>query len=310
MPELQTYLIQIRKSIRVWVETNGPMIRQRSMLYVELTRFDKPIGWLLLLWPTLWALWIAAEGMPGWHLFLVFVLGTILTRSAGCVMNDYADRDIDRFVERTRSRPLTSGAVTPRQALILALCLLVIASLLVLTTNTLTVYLSFVAIPLAVIYPYMKRYTYLPQFFLGLAFSWGIPMAFAAQTGSVPTLAWLLFIANLLWIVVFDTIYAMVDREYDLQIGMKSTAILFDDADRLIIGILQGMVLLVLVIVGERLELSWVYYLSLFVAGGIFVYQQFLIKDRKAEMCFRAFLNNNWFGATIFSGIALHYFIQ
>ncbi len=286
------------------------MIRQRSMLYVELTRFDKPIGWLLLLWPTLWALWIAAEGMPGWHLFLVFVLGTILTRSAGCVMNDYADRDIDRFVERTRSRPLTSGAVTPRQALILALCLLVIASLLVLTTNTLTVYLSFVAIPLAVIYPYMKRYTYLPQFFLGLAFSWGIPMAFAAQTGSVPTLAWLLFIANLLWIVVFDTIYAMVDREYDLQIGMKSTAILFDDADRLIIGILQGMVLLVLVIVGERLELSWVYYLSLFVAGGIFVYQQFLIKDRKAEMCFRAFLNNNWFGATIFSGIALHYFIQ
>ncbi len=328
MPELHSYFVRFRKSILAlvnallrfvekmkrcllaWIETNGPPIRRRSLLYIELTRFDRPIGWLLLLWPTLWALWIAAEGPPGWHLFLVFVFGTILTRSAGCVMNDYADRDFDRFVERTRSRPLTTGAVTVREALFLALCLLAIAFLLVLTTNSLTVYLSFVAIPLAVIYPYMKRYTYLPQFFLGLAFSWGIPMAFAAQTGSVPALAWLIFIANLLWIVVFDTIYAMVDREYDLKIGMKSTAILFDDADRLIIGILQGLVLLVLIIIGGKLELSWIYYLSLVVAAGFFLYQQYLIRDRKAELCFQAFLNNNWFGATVFAGIGLHYLFQ
>lgn len=299
-----------KRYVLAWIEKNGPSIRRRSLLYIELTRFDRPIGWLLLLWPTLWALWIASQGPPGWHLFLVFLFGTILTRSAGCVMNDYADRDIDRFVERTRTRPLTTGTVSVREALFLAISLLVIAFLLVLTTNRLTVYLSFVAIPLAVIYPYMKRYTYLPQFFLGLAFSWGIPMAFAAQTGTVPALAWLIFIANLLWIVVFDTIYAMVDREYDLKIGMKSTAILFDDADRTIIGILQCLVLLVLIIIGNKLDLSWIYYLALLVAAGFFVFQQFLIRDRKAEMCFQAFLNNNWFGASVFAGIVLHYLIQ
>ena len=206
--------------------------------------------------------------------------------------------------------PLSTGEVSSKEALMVALALLTVAFLLVLTTNRLTVLLSFIAIPLAIIYPYMKRFTYLPQFFLGLAFSWGIPMAFAAQTGDVPRIVWLIFIANLLWTVVFDTIYAMVDREYDLQLGMKSTAILFDDADRMIIGIIQCMVLIVLTIIGNQLELGWLYYISLFVAAGFSVYQQYLIRDRNPEKCFQAFLNNNWFGATVFIGIALSYSVQ
>ena len=301
---------QLRQGINSWLRQYGPVIREKTALYVELTRFKRPIGSLLLLWPTLWALWIASNGSPGWHLFLVFLLGTILTRSAGCVMNDYADRDFDRFVERTQTRPMTTGQVSHKEALFLALSLLFIAFLLVLTTNKLTVYLSFVAIPLSIIYPFLKRVTYLPQFVLGLAFSWGIPMAFAATGGSVPASAWLIFIANLLWVVVFDTIYAMVDREYDLQVGMKSTAILFDDADKLIIGILQGLVLVVLVLTGNKFELPWVYFLFLGFASGFFIYQQYLIKDRKTDLCFKAFLNNNWFGATVFSGIALSYLLK
>ena len=295
------------EALKAWCIAQWPGIREKIQLYTLLTRLDKPIGTFLLLWPTLWALWIASEGQPSFHLLAVFILGTLLTRTAGCVMNDYADRDFDRFVERTRSRPLTTGAVTTREAIFLATTLVFIAFLLVLTTNRLTVMLSFVAIPLGLVYPYMKRYTYLPQFFLGLAFSWGIPMAFAAQTGEIARIAWLLFIANLLWTVVFDTIYAMVDREFDLKQGMKSTAILFDDADRLIIGLIQGLVLLVLGIVGFQLKLGWPFNLSLVIGAGIFAYHQYLIRDRSPEKCFEAFLKNNWFGACIFAGIALSY---
>ena len=301
---------KLQQGTASWLRQNAPLIRKKTELYADLTRFNRPIGSLLLLWPTLWALWIASNGAPGWHLFLVFLLGTVLTRSAGCVMNDYADRDFDRFVERTRTRPLTTGQVSHKEALLLTLSLLLIAFLLVLTTNKLTIYLSFVAIPLSALYPFLKRVTYLPQFVLGLAFSWGIPMAFAAAGDNVPASAWLIFIANLLWVVVFDTIYAMVDREYDLQMGMKSTAILFDDADKLIIGILQGLVLLVLVLTGNKFELPWIYFLFLAIASGFFVYQQYLIKDRKTELCFQAFLNNNWFGATVFAGIALSYLLN
>lgn len=299
----------VLERLHAWWVANSPAIMERLDLYILLTRLDKPIGTFLLLWPTLWALWIAAEGGPSLHLLFVFTVGTLLTRSAGCVMNDFADRDFDRYVERTRSRPLTTGAVSVREALYLAAGLFFLAFLLVLTTNRLTVMLSFIAVPLAVIYPYMKRYTYLPQFVLGLAFSWGIPMAFAAQTGNIPGIAWLLFVGNLLWIVVFDTIYAMVDREYDLQQGMKSTAILFDDADRVIIGILQLLVLLVLVLVGGQISAGWIYYLGIAAGALFFTYHQFLIRDRQPDRCFQAFLNNNWFGASIFTGIVLDYLI-
>ncbi len=297
----------VYRFIRGWLRVHWPGIKDRIWQYILLTRLNKPIGSFLLLWPTLWALWIAAEGVPTLHLLTVFVLGTFLTRSAGCVMNDYADRNFDGHVERTKFRPLATGTVSAKEALFVAMVMVTLAFLLVLTTNTLTVLLSFIAIPIAIIYPYLKRYTYLPQFFLGLAFSWGIPMAFAAQTGAVANIAWLIFIANLLWTVVFDTIYAMVDREYDLQIGVKSTAILFDDADKTIIGVIQLMVLVVLCIIGSQQKLDWLYYTSLLVAAGFFVYQQYLIKDRIPDKCFQAFLNNNWFGATVFIGIALDY---
>ncbi len=294
---------------RNWLIANWPSIRERLKRYIVLTRLNKPIGVLLLLWPTLWALWIAADGKPSIHLILVFVLGTFLSRSAGCVMNDYADRNFDGNVERTKNRPLATREVSTKEALLVALAMLVVAFLLVLSTNQLTVLLSLFAIPIAIIYPYMKRHTYLPQFYLGIAFSWGIPMAFAAQTGAVPNIAWLLFIANLLWAVVFDTIYAMVDREHDLVVGIKSTAILFDDADKLIIGIIQAMVLIVLLIIGNQLELNWLYYTFILIAAGFSIYQQYLIKDRIPDKCFQAFLNNNWFGASVFLGIALSYTI-
>ncbi|MGH8246842.1 MAG: 4-hydroxybenzoate octaprenyltransferase [Gammaproteobacteria bacterium] len=293
--------------IRAWFQRRWPFLRERIHQYALLARVDHPIGAFLLLWPTLWALWIAAEGVPPLHLLLVFVLGVFLTRSAGCVLNDLADRRYDPHVQRTRSRPLVTGRVGGGEAFALASILLGLAFLLVLTTNRLTVLLSFVAIPLAVIYPYMKRYTYVPQFFLGLAFSWGIPMAFAAQSNSVPQMAWILFIANILWVVVFDSIYAMVDREDDLRIGIKSTAILFDDADRHIIGIIQGMFIVVLIILGRQLELGMFFNCALLAAVALIVYHQILIRKRAREDCFRAFLSNNWLGLIIFVGIALDY---
>jgi 4-hydroxybenzoate polyprenyltransferase len=325
MDQLKQYLAQFKRlSIKVsrdllsWSKSrfaiirscciaNWPQSKEYLRRYAVLTRLNKPIGTFLLLWPTLWALWIASEGLPSLHLLLVFTLGTLLTRSAGCIMNDYADRDFDGHVERTKDRPLATGEVSNKEALLLTIFLLLIAFLLVLTTNKLTIMLSFLAIPIALIYPYMKRYTYLPQFFLGIAFSMGIPMAFAAQSGTVPVIVWLIFIANLLWTVVFDTIYAMVDRKHDLQVGIKSTAILFDDADKTIIGIIQILVLIVLWMVASRLELNWPFYVALFIAAGFSIYQQYLIKDRVPAKCFQAFLNNNWFGATIFLGIALSY---
>jgi len=246
-------------------------------------------------------------GFPSIHLLIVFIAGTFLARSAGCVLNDHADREFDPFVERTQTRPLATGEVTTEEALYVAAFLIASAFVLVLTTNHLTVLLSFIAIPLMLIYPYMKRYTYVPQFFLGLAFSWSIPMAFAAQSNSVPRIAWLIFIANLLWVMAYDTIYAMVDLEDDIKIGVKSTAILFDDAYHMFIGIIQAMMLLVFIIIGKQLEFGLYYFSALLVVTAIIIYHQYLIRSRIPARCFRAFLNNNWLGAVVFLGIVFHY---
>ncbi len=298
------WLIQKLKSF--WAHYS-PVIRERAPHYIRITRLHKPIGILLLLWPTLWALWIAAEGWPNSSVFIVFVSGVILMRSAGCVMNDLADRKFDKYVERTMQRPLVTGEVSVREAIKLTVCLVGLAFLLVLTMNTLTIQLSFIAAGLALIYPFMKRYTYLPQFVLGLAFGWSIPMAFAAQTGEVPMLAWLLLLGNVLWSVSYDTMYAMVDKEDDLKIGVKSTAILFDENDRVIIGAIQIMLLLVFILIGDQLKTGIFYYAAVALAGMMLLYQQYLIRDRQPEKCFQAFLNNNWFGALIFIGIFCHY---
>jgi 4-hydroxybenzoate polyprenyltransferase len=295
------------KELEHWYRSNEPFLKDRAHHYALLMRLDKPIGTFLLLWPTLWALWIASQGIPSIHLLIVFSAGVFLTRSAGCVMNDYADRDFDRHVTRTRHRPLTTGIVTPREAFILITSLLAVAFLLVLTTNRLTILLAFIALPIGGIYPYMKRYTYVPQLFQGLSFSWGIIMAFAAATNGVPRIAWLIFIANILWSMIYDTTYAMVDREDDIRIGVKSTAILVGDSDRLFIGIMQGMMFLVFLIIGHQLEFGAYYHLSLLAAAAVAAYHQYLIKDRRPDQCFRAFLINNWLGAVVLAGIILHY---
>lgn len=279
----------------------------RARVYARLMRIDRPIGTLLLLWPALWALWVAAEGVPDLHVLVVFMLGVFLMRSAGCVINDYADRAIDAHVARTKTRPFAQGEVTPREALILFAALCLIAFLLVLTLNTLTILLSFAAVVLAASYPFMKRYTYLPQIHLGMAFAWSVPMAFAAQTGAVPQEAWLLYIAAILWTTAYDTMYAMVDRDDDIRIGVKSTAILFGEQDRLIIGMIQALTLIVLLVAGSRFNLGGAFTVGLLAAAGLAVWQQYLIRNREPAACFRAFLNNNWFGAAIFAGIALHY---
>jgi 4-hydroxybenzoate polyprenyltransferase len=270
-------------------------------------RLDKPIGILLLLWPTLWALWIAGAGQPDPKIFVAFVLGVVLMRSAGCVINDYADRGFDAHVDRTRDRPIVAGLVRPAEALALFAALLAAAFLLVLWMNTLTVQLAFVGAALAASYPFTKRYTYLPQVHLGLAFGWAVPMAFAAQAGALPKVAWLLLIATVLWAVAYDTMYAMVDREDDLRIGVKSTAILFAEHDRPIIGAIQGLLLVDLFIVGSEAGLGAVYKLGLCVAAALALYQQYLIRDRSREGCFRAFLNNGWFGGVVFLAIAGDY---
>lgn len=275
--------------------------------YARLMRLDKPIGIFLLLWPTLWALLIASEGHPDEKILLIFVLGVVLMRSAGCVINDYADRDIDRHVSRTQNRPLTSGRVTTGEAKFLFLGLCLLAFVLVLQLNTLTVLLSIAGVLLAAVYPFMKRVTHLPQVFLGAAFGWSVPMAFAAQTGTVPQIAWLMFLATLLWATAYDTLYAMVDREDDLALGIKSTAILFGDYDRKIIGVIQVMVLLCLLMIGRQAEMGGMYYLGVLLAGVLVVYQQYLIRFRTREGCFQAFLNNNWFGMVIFLGILFDY---
>ncbi len=275
--------------------------------YIHLMRLDRPIGILLLLWPTLSALWIAAEGVPDLLVLAVFILGVTIMRSAGCVINDFADRNIDGLVWRTKGRPLATGVLTARQAIILFIVLGLLAFLLVLLLNTKTILMSIVGVFLAATYPFMKRYTHLPQLYLGVAFGWAIPMAFAAQTNNVPTIAWLLFLANILWTTVYDTFYAMADREDDLVAGVKSTAVLFGQDDRIITAILQLSFFLVMILIGLQLELSLIYYVGIFTALGLSIYQQTLIKDRIPEKCIEAFLNNNWLGAVIFIAIALHY---
>lgn len=285
-----------------------PALARRLALYAQLIRLEKPIGFYLLLWPTLWALAIAGNGAPDLWVLFVFVCGAFLMRSAGCAINDYADRDFDRHVARTRERPLTSGRISPGEALAVFAVIGSLAFALVLTLNRLTIQLSLVGIFLAATYPYMKRYHYLPQVHMGAAFGWGVPMAFAAQTDSLPKEAWLLYVGTLLWSVAYDTIYGMVDREDDLKIGIKSTAILFGLYDRAIIGLLQGLFLVSLVLLGFDLEFSVPYYLGLGAAALLLAYEQFLIADRIPAHCFSAFLHNHWVGAVVFAGIIGHYY--
>ena len=282
----------------------------RAMQYYLLARLDRPIGILILLWPTLWALWLASDGKPDPLVFTVFFLGVILMRSAGCIINDYADRDFDPHVERTKLRPIAAGKVKPKEALALFVILSLIAFSLVLLMNALTVMLSFVGAFLAASYPFMKRYTQLPQAYLGMAFGWAVPMAFAAQQNQVPFVAWVLYLAVLLWALVYDTMYAMVDKDDDLKIGVKSTAILFGAYDRHIMAILQVIILILLLSVGQIKQLGWPYYLGLSIAAACSVYQQTLIFHRDKQQCFQAFLNSNWFGLAVFVGLLLAYALQ
>ncbi|EKO5152577.1 4-hydroxybenzoate octaprenyltransferase [Vibrio fluvialis] len=283
------------------------MIAAKARAYWQLTRMDRPIGSLLLLWPTIWALILAARGMPDLKVLAVFVIGVFAMRSAGCVINDFADRKVDGHVKRTAQRPLPAGKVTAREAFTLFLVLSLLSFLLVLTMNTLTIKLSFAGLVLAFIYPFMKRYTHLPQFFLGLAFSWSIPMAWAAQAGELPLVAWYLFVINVLWTVAYDTQYAMVDRDDDLLIGVKSTAILFGRFDKLIIGVLQLLTVAMLIALGYSYQLGASYYWGLLAASGLFVYQQHLIRHRERMPCFQAFLNNNYVGMAIAVGLFISF---
>lgn len=286
-----------------------PNWRERFGHYWRLMRFDKPIGIFLLLWPALWALWIAGQGRPDPLVAFVIVSGVVLMRAAGCVINDYADRDFDPHVERTRQRPIAAGHVSPNEALALFVGLCLTAFGLVLLLNGLTIALSVVGAFLAASYPFMKRHTYLPQAYLGLAFGWAVPMSFAAQTGTIPAVSWELYLATILWALTYDTMYAMVDRDDDLKIGVKSTAILFGDLDRIILAMLQAFMLLILYAVGRELGLGAAYDLSLLVATGFSLYQQRLIRHRLKADCFKAFLNNHWFGATVFAGLVLDYLV-
>ena len=282
-------------------------LKDRVSTYGRLMRLHRPIGTLLLLWPVLWSLWIASGGVPDTKVLLVFILGTFTMRSAGCVINDFADRNIDAHVERTRDRPFATNAVSVKEALILFLVLVVISASLVATMNNLTIYLSFLGVVLAIIYPFTKRYVYIPQIFLGCAFSWGVPMAFAAQTNSVPNLAWVVMATGVLWAIIYDTEYAMVDRESDISLGLKSTAILFGELDRSFLGTFQIMMLLGLWLIGREAHLGWPYTIALIICGGLAAYQQTLIYQRNPAKCFKAFMNNNWYGSVVFFGIAASY---
>ncbi|WP_060983654.1 4-hydroxybenzoate octaprenyltransferase [Vibrio splendidus] len=279
------------------------MLATKAKAYWQLTRMNRPIGTLLLLWPTLWSLIIAAQGMPDFDVLVVFVLGVVLMRSAGCVINDFADRKVDGHVKRTKQRPLPSGLVSSKEAILLFLVLAVVSFLLVLTMNPLTIKLSFIGVGLAFIYPFMKRFTHLPQLFLGLAFSWAIPMAWAAQTNELPSVVWFIFVINALWTIAYDTQYAMVDRNDDLKIGIKSTAILFGRFDKLIIGSLQLVTLAMLIALGMHYHLGDTFYWALLVAGSLFVYQQHLMRHRDRALCFQAFLNNNYVGMAVTVGL-------
>jgi 4-hydroxybenzoate polyprenyltransferase len=273
--------------------------------YAQLMRLDKPIGILLLLWPTYWALFLAAKGLPDIDVLLVFTAGVVLMRSAGCVINDFADRHYDGHVERTKQRPIPSGKVTALEAIALFIVLCLLAFGLVLLMNETTIKYSFIGVALAFIYPFMKRFTHLPQLFLGIAFSWSMPMAWVAQGAEPSFVLWLLFVANLLWTIAYDTQYAMVDREDDLKIGIRSTAILFGRRDKLVIAGLQVATLLLFLWVGSHEQLGAAYNWALLVAGGLMVYQQWLIRTRERQACFKAFLNNNYVGLAITIGIAI-----
>lgn len=301
LPQLLT------SKIRAQVQSRFPVFYAKLPALADLIRLNRPIGIYLLLWPTLSALWIAAGGLPDIDLLIIFVLGTAVMRSAGCCVNDFADHNIDGRVKRTEQRPLAQGKLTHKDALLCFAVLCLCGFALVLLTNLNTILLSFAAVALVAIYPFMKRYTNLPQVVLGVAYSWGILMAFMAQTNAIPQTAYLLFVANVLWTVAYDTEYAMVDREWDLQIGVKSTAILFGDMDKMMIAALQGMFIFSLWLAGRQLELGLFFYLGLVAASGLLVYQQVLIKDRLPDPCFKAFLNNHWVGAVIFLGVLLSY---
>jgi 4-hydroxybenzoate polyprenyltransferase len=282
-------------------------LNPRAWDFIQLMRLDKPIGMYLLLWPTLWALWIAGKGSPSLLNIAIFVIGVVLMRAAGCVINDFADRKVDGHVKRTEQRPLVSGRISSKEALVLFAVLVGASFLLVLLTNATTIWLSFGGLALAACYPFMKRYTYYPQVVLGAAFSWGMPMAFTAENGDLPAAAWLLYIANLLWTVGYDTYYAMVDREDDLKIGVKSTAVLFGDADRIIIVTLQGLALGCLLLAGARFELGACFYGGLGVAALCFAWEFWSTRSRDRDACFKAFLHNHWAGLAIFLGIVADY---
>ena len=282
----------------------------RLKQYWLLTRFDRPIGILILLWPALWALWVASDGRPDLGVLTVICLGVVLMRAAGCVINDYADREFDPHVARTKQRPIAAGKVKPKEALWIFVVLCLCAFGLVLTLNIFTILLSFIAAFLAASYPFMKRYTQLPQAYLGIAFGWAIPMSFSAQTNYIPLVAWVMYLAVVLWALVYDTMYAMVDKEDDLKIGVKSTAILFGSYDRYIMAFLQFIIIGLLIIVGQMKHLSWPYYGGILVATGLFVYQQKLIYYRDKTQCFKAFLNNNWFGMVVFIGLLVDYLLR
>ena len=282
-------------------------VRGRLVEYARLMRLDRPIGIWLLLWPCLWALWISAEGHPDERVFVIFLLGTFVMRAAGCVINDFADREFDPHVQRTANRPLARGAVSPAEALALFALLGLVALALLIPLNRPTQTLALVGGVLAVTYPFLKRFFALPQAYLGLAFSWSVPMAFAAQTGELPLVAWVLFVAGVLWTTAYDTIYAMVDRQDDLVIGVRSSAILFGRADRGIVAVLHAAALALLVVAGLLAGLQRWYWLGLAVAAGTAVHQQVLIRHRDPAQCFRAFLNNNLFGLAVFGGILLDY---
>ncbi len=282
----------------------------RLPLYLQLTRLNRPIGILLLLWPTLWAIWLASNGHPALLILVIFTLGTVLMRSAGCIINDYADRNIDKHVKRTQDRPLTSGRVTSREALTLAAGLAFVAGLLILPLNTLTLWLAIPAVFLAASYPYTKRFFAIPQAYLGIAFGFGIPMAYAATLGTVPPVAWLLLLANVFWAMAYDTEYAMVDRDDDVHLGIHSSALFFGKHDVVAVMVCYALSLILLALAGYLSALGIYYYLGLIVAASIAIHHYTLIKNRQRAQCFQAFLHNNWFGATIFAGIAIDFWLK
>lgn len=305
----------MQKSMGVSAESilhgwRGAPLMRRLLWHAQLMRLNRPIGIGLLLWPTLWALWIAMRGLPelpalpAIKLLVVFIAGTVVMRSAGCVINDFADRNIDPQVKRTRGRPLALRLLSPHEALVLFGGLIVLALWLVMQLDALTVRYAFVGAALTISYPFMKRFFALPQFWLGAAFGWAVPMAFVATLGGVPRLGWLLFIVTVLWAAVYDTEYAMVDRDDDIRIGVQSTAVAFGDMDKLLIGVMQAMVLAGLAFTGNALRFHWPFWLGLGIAAVLFGYQQWLIRSRERPLCFKAFLNNNWVGLVIFAGIA------